>query len=709
MNIVKTIGVALMALWGIPPVPAVRQQAKPTADSVRLKDAFEHKFFIGTALNLEQIWERNSKAVAVVKRQFNSIVAENCMKSMFLQPREGEFFFRDADRFVAFGEKYKMQMIGHTLIWHSQAPQWFFVDKNGKEVSRETLIDRMRKHIQTIVTRYRGRIFGWDVVNEAILDNGDWRKSKFYDIIGPEFIELAFKFAHEADPEAELYYNDYSTAIPAKRKAIMALVQRVKATGVPVHAVGMQEHNGLYSPALEEVEKTILGFASLGVQVMVTEMDISVLPHVRPEMGAEVGERHAYSKKMNPYDKGLPASKMAELGRRYTDFFKLYLKHQDKISRVTLWGVADGDSWKNDWPIVGRKDYPLLFDRDYQPKSFVRDIIRVAQQAQKMEKVGKSRYLYPDDYMADPSAHVFEHKIYIYPSHDRESGIPENDSGDHFDMQDYHVFSMEDIGGKVVNHGKVLEIKDIPWAGRQLWDSDVTQKDGKYYMYFSLKDKNDIFRIGVAVGERPYGPFVPQANPIKGSYSIDPCAFRDEDGSYYLYFGGIWGGQLQFYRNNKITVPIELPLAEAPALTPKVAKIAGDMLEFSEQPRDLVILDKSGKPLKQGDTERRFFEASWMHKYKGKYYFSYSTGDSHLICYAIGDNPYGPFTYEGILLSPVVGWTTHHSIMPFKGKWYLFYHDSAPSGGKTWLRSMKVVELEYDKDGRIKPINGLTS
>lgn len=323
--------------------------------------------------------------------------------------------------------------------------------------------------------------------------------------------------------------------------------------------------------------------------------------------------------------------------------------------------------------------------------------------------MSKSRYLYPHDYMADPSAHVFEDKIYIYPSHDRESGIAQNDNGDHFDMRDYHVFSMENIGDEIVDHGKVLDVKDVPWGGRQLWDSDVAFKDGTYYLYFPVKDKTDIFRIGVATADKPYGPFVPQDNPMKGSYSIDPCAFKDDDGSYYLYFGGIWGGQLQFYRNNRITPPLELPHANEPALCPKVARLSADMLEFAEDPKDLTILDVDGKPLLHGDNDKRFFEASWMHKYKGKYYFSYSTGDSHLICYATADQPYGPFTYQGVILSPVVGWTTHHSIVEFKGKWYLFYHDAVPSGGKTWLRSMKVVELEYDEDGKIKQIDGLSA
>lgn len=318
----------------------------------------------------------------------------------------------------------------------------------------------------------------------------------------------------------------------------------------------------------------------------------------------------------------------------------------------------------------------------------------------------KAKYLFPQDYMADPSAHVFEGKIYIYPSHDWESGIPENDNGDHFNMKDYHVFSLDEVDGPITDHGVVLAAENIPWSGRQLWDSDVAFKDGKYYLYFSLKDQNDIFRLGVAISDKPYGPFIPQENPIKGSYSIDPCVF-EENGEYYIYFGGIWGGQLQRYRNNKALESAAFPADNEPALCGKVARLRDDMLEFAEEPRDVVILDENGRPITQGDTNRRFFEASWMHKYNGKYYFSYSTGDTHFLCYAIGDNPYGPFTYKGVILTPVIGWTTHHSIVEYKGKWYLFHHDSVPSGGKTWLRSMKVIELEYNPDGTIKTIEGL--
>ncbi|MDR1883952.1 MAG: glycoside hydrolase family 43 protein [Prevotella sp.] len=319
----------------------------------------------------------------------------------------------------------------------------------------------------------------------------------------------------------------------------------------------------------------------------------------------------------------------------------------------------------------------------------------------------KAKYLFPQDYMADPSAHVFNGKIYIYPSHDWESGVPENDNGDHFNMVDYHVFSLDSINGEITDHGIILDVSQIPWAGRQLWDNDVAFKNGKYYLYYSMKDKNDLFRLGVAISDTPEGPFIPQEDPIKGSYSIDPCVFED-NGEYYIYFGGIWGGQLQRYRNNKALESAAFPADNEPALCGKVARLRGDMLEFAEEPRDVVILDENGRPVAQGDTDRRFFEASWMHKYNGKYYFSYSTGDTHYLCYAIGDDPYGPFTCKGVILTPVVGWTTHHSIIEFKGKWYLFHHDSVPSGGKTWLRSMKVTELEYNADGTIKTIEGIT-
>ena len=321
----------------------------------------------------------------------------------------------------------------------------------------------------------------------------------------------------------------------------------------------------------------------------------------------------------------------------------------------------------------------------------------------------EKRYLFPADFMADPSVHVFNGKIYIYPSHDWECENVENDNGDQYVMKDYHVLSIDGdpMTGKVTDHGKVLGLEDIPWAGRQLWDCDVAEKDGKYYMYFPMKDRNDVFHWGCAVANRPEGPFIPQPDPMRGSYSIDMCVFHDDaDGEYYVYFGGLWGGQLQRYKDNIHLETPYLPEGDVPALPSRVVRLGKDMLQFGEEPRPIVILDENGEPLKANDPHR-FFEASWMHKYNGKYYFSYSTGDSHLLCYAIGDNPYGPFTYQGVILTPVVGWTTHHCIIEYKGKWYLFHHDSVPSGGKSWLRSLKVCELHYDENGKIQTINGM--
>ena len=314
----------------------------------------------------------------------------------------------------------------------------------------------------------------------------------------------------------------------------------------------------------------------------------------------------------------------------------------------------------------------------------------------------KARYLFPSDYMADPSANVFNGKLYIYPSHDWDSGAAFDDDGGHFEMKDYHVLSLDDVeDGEVTDRGVILALEDIPWAGRQLWDNDVVEKDGKYYLIFSAKDKNDVFHLGVAVADRPEGPFKAQPDPIRGSYSIDPCVFKDDDGSVYTYFGGLWGGQLQRYKDNKAMGKEYLPEGDENALPSRVAKMTDDMLQFAEEPRPVLVIDENGKPLR-ADDPHRFFEASWMHKVNGKYYFSYSTGDSHLLCYAVGDNPYGPFTYKGVILEPVVGWTTHHSIVEYKGKWYLFHHDCVPSNGVTWLRSVKVMELDMDSDGNIK-------
>lgn len=329
--------------------------------------------------------------------------------------------------------------------------------------------------------------------------------------------------------------------------------------------------------------------------------------------------------------------------------------------------------------------------------------------------------------MADPSVHIFGGKIYIYPSHDWECANVENDNGDQYVMKDYHVLSIDGdpMTGKVTDHGCVLRQEDIPWSGRQLWDCDVqeyevevptnaeekrqglgySRKAKRYVMYFPMKDRLDVFHWGIAISNSPTGPFIPQPAPLPGSYSIDMCAFRDDDAQTYVYFGGLWGGQLQRYEDNIHLETPHLPEGDEPSLPARCVRLTPDGLQMAESPRPILVVDSEGHQLKASDPHR-FFEASWMHKYKGRYYFSYSTGDSHLLCYAIGDNPYGPFTYQGVILTPVVGWTTHHCIIEWEGHWYLFHHDSVPSGGKSWLRSLKVCELHYREDGSIETING---
>jgi hypothetical protein len=310
-----------------------------------------------------------------------------------------------------------------------------------------------------------------------------------------------------------------------------------------------------------------------------------------------------------------------------------------------------------------------------------------------------------DIFTADPSAHVFDGQVYIYPSHDIESGIPQNDEGDHFDMVDYHVLSFRDFDGPVIDHGPVLHIKDVPWAKKQMWAPDAAQRGGIYYLFFPAKDHQGIFRIGVATSPYPAGPFKARPEPIPETYSIDPCVFVDDDGAAYLYFGGIWGGQLERWQTGKYDPSTPKPAPDAPAVMPRMGRLNDDMSKLVGGVREIAIVDAAGAPLLARDTERRFFEASWLHKYRGTYYFSYSTGDTHFLAYATSQSPLGPFTYRGHIMRPVIGWTTHHSIVEFRGAWYLFYHDSTLSGGQTHKRCVKVTELHHQPDGSIRTID----
>jgi len=307
-------------------------------------------------------------------------------------------------------------------------------------------------------------------------------------------------------------------------------------------------------------------------------------------------------------------------------------------------------------------------------------------------------------FTADPSAHVFNGKIYIYPSHDIAHDGEDNDNGDQYKMEDYHVLRMDDVHAECVDCGEALHVRDVEWADRQMWAPDAAFKNGKYYLYFPAKDADGIFHLGVAVGDRPEGPFTAQPSPIPGSYSIDPAVLVDDDGSAYIYFGGLWGGQLEKWTGNTYNAEGKEPEAGAPALGPRAAKLSEDMLTFAEEVQELRIVDENGAPIAADDEDRRYFEGPWMHKYNGKYYLSYSTGTTHYLVYAVGDSPMGPFIYKGRILEPVIGWTTHHSIVEIDGKWYLFYHDASMSGGVNHLRCVKFRELTYAPDGTIVPM-----
>ncbi len=341
-----------------------------------LSEATKENFLFGVAVNMHQVNGVNPVESALIAKEFSTVVAENCMKPQPIHPEENKFVWADADKFVTFGEKNKQVVTGHCLMWHSQIGRWMFVDENGKDVSPEVLKERMRKHIHEVVGRYKGRVKGWDVVNEAFEDNGEYRKSKFFRILGKDFIKYAFQFAHEADPNAELYYNDYNVETPAKCDAIVALVKELKAAGCRIDAVGSQAHMHMINPTLEATEASILKLKAAGVKVLITEWDISILPS--PYEGANISTNFQYSKEMDPYREGVPVEVQQQWNKRVLDMFELFLKYDEVIDRVTVWGLNDATSWLNGFPIRGRKDYPVLFDRNNQPKPVVDEMIKLA-------------------------------------------------------------------------------------------------------------------------------------------------------------------------------------------------------------------------------------------------------------------------------------------------------------------------------------------
>ncbi|MGH8024411.1 MAG: endo-1,4-beta-xylanase [Limisphaerales bacterium] len=343
-----------------------------------LKEAFKNDFLIGAALNQSQFEYQAPREDQIILAQFNCISPENALKWESVHPEPGQFDFSDADRYVAFGEKHHMFIVGHNLIWHNQTPAWVFQDAQGNPISRKALIARMRKHIFTVVGRYKGKIGGWDVVNEALNEDGTLRDSPWRRIIGDDYLKLAYQFAHEADPNAQLYYNDYSLENMAKQRGAIALIKNLQAQGVRIDAIGLQEHDTMDWPSTNQVDETISAFARLGIKVMITELDIDLLPRATRSHSAEVSMNVAAGERLNPYVNGLPEALEQKLARRYADLFSVFVAHRRQISRVTFWGVTDGDSWLNNWPVPGRMSYPLLFDRNCHPKPAFAAVIHTA-------------------------------------------------------------------------------------------------------------------------------------------------------------------------------------------------------------------------------------------------------------------------------------------------------------------------------------------
>jgi endo-1,4-beta-xylanase len=343
-----------------------------------LKDAFAGHFLIGTSAGRREISGEDPLAMPFMTKQFNSVTAENAMKWERIHPDPGTYCFGLGDSIADYARSNGMALIGHVLVWHSQTPEWVFLDSLGNHLTREALLERMREHIRTVVGHYRGKVLGWDVVNEAVDEDGSLRPTKWLEIIGEDYIEKAFIFAHEADPDAELYYNDYNNEEPLKRAGVTAIVRSLKEKGIRIDGVGIQGHWHLDSPDFRIVDESITEYAKLGMKVMITELEINVLPTPAWLYGADISKTAGYRDSLNPYVAGLPPEVGKQLSERYAALFRILLKHDDAVTRVTFWGLHDGYSWKNDWPIPGRTNYPLLFDREYIPKKAYYAVIKEA-------------------------------------------------------------------------------------------------------------------------------------------------------------------------------------------------------------------------------------------------------------------------------------------------------------------------------------------
>ncbi|MBN1392260.1 MAG: endo-1,4-beta-xylanase [Sedimentisphaerales bacterium] len=579
-----------------------------SAQQPSLKEAFKKDFLIGGALNDDVVNGKDPGAAAIAERHFSAITAENVMKWMPIHPEPNRFDFSAADRFVDFGLKNNMFIIGHTLVWHWQTPRWVFEDVNGNNIDRETLLARMKEHISTVVGRYKGKVNGWDVVNEALDDNGELRKTKWLEIIGEDFIARAFEYAHEADPDAELYYNDFSLENPAKRDGCVRLVKDLQSKGVPIHGVGIQAQAWRLPPdypVIQDVEDFINAVSALGVKVMVTELCVDVLPSAMRQTGADLRHRAELSEELNPYVDGLPDDVQKKLADRYAELFSLFRKHSDKISRVTLWGVYDKTSWLNNWPVRGRTNYPLLFDRDYKPKPAFYAVIKTASEKQKgssmsdLEQPRTFRNPVIPGFFPDPSiCRVGDDYYTVHSTFEYFPGVPVMHSKDlvHWRMLGY-----------CLTRKSQLPLDKMKSSGG-IYAPTIRYHDGTFYMITTNVTAGGNFYV---TAKNPAGPW---SEPvwIKDGGGIDPSLFFDDDGKVYYHRqeGGRHGCTAQ------TTINLE------------TGKLEGELKEIWR------------------GTGGIWPEGPHLYKINGKYYLMISEGGTsygHMVTVARSDSPFGPF------------------------------------------------------------------
>jgi beta-xylosidase/GH35 family endo-1,4-beta-xylanase len=610
----------------------VARGAAPVAPASGLKDAFKDAFLIGAALAPRQFDEQDVQSAALMKRQFNSISPENVLKWALVHPELNRYDFEPADRYVAFGERNGMFVVGHTLVWHSQVPRWVFENAQGQPLTRDELLARMKDHIQTVVGRYKGRIKGWDVVNEALNEDGTLRETPWLRIIGPDYLAKAYEFAHEADPAAELYYNDYNLDYAAKRDGAVRMVRSLLDRGIRVHAIGSQEHLKLRTPSAAAVDSSIRAFASLGVKVNVTELDIDLLPPATRNTGADLSMTAAASPTLNPYAAGLPDSLQDALARRYEDLFRVYLAHRDVIDRVTFWGVTDGDSWLNGWPVRGRTAYPLLFDRQRMPKPAYHKVMGLVtsttsanprfdwfeytgdDSVYKTVSASSGGYLNPilAGFYPDPSmVRVGDDFYLVTSSFAYFPGVPIFHSRD--------LVSWTQIGN-VLDRPSQLNL-DSAGISRGVFAPVIRYHAGRFYMITTVVDRGGNFFV---TATNPAGPWSDPVWLPELVGGIDPSFFFDDDGKAYVVNNG---------------PPIGAPLYEGHrAIFMQEFDITGKRMVG---PRKLIVnggVDLSKKPI--------WIEAPHIFRKDGKYFLICAEGgtaDQHSEVVFRSDSVWGPY------------------------------------------------------------------